>query len=42
MTLAGTNPPNPKEQQGTLYTPEPVKADSTSAPSTVADTTVMK
>ena len=42
LTLAGTNPPNPKEQQGTLYTPEPVKADSTSAPSTAADTTAMK
>lgn len=43
LTLAGTNPPDPKEQQGTLYTPEPVAADTTSALSTAIDTTtVMK
>ena len=42
LTLKGSNPPDPKEPQGTLYTPEPVKADSTSAPSTVTDTTAMK
>jgi cytochrome c oxidase cbb3-type subunit III len=42
LTLKGTNPPDPKEKQGTLYIPEPVKADSTSAPSTKADTTARK
>jgi cytochrome c oxidase cbb3-type subunit 3 len=42
LTLAGTNPPDPKEKQGTLYVPEVVKADSTSAPVTGRDTTAMK
>lgn len=42
LTLSGTNPPDPKEKQGTLYIPEQIKADTTSAPSTVADTTVTK
>jgi len=42
LTLAGSNPPDPKEKQGTLYTPEPIKADSTSAPSTPVDTTARK
>jgi len=42
LTLAGTNPPDPKEKQGTLYTPEPVKIDSLSSPSAVLDTMVTK
>jgi hypothetical protein len=41
LTLAGTNPQDPKEQQGTLYTPEPVAADTISASATAADTTTV-
>lgn len=39
MTLQGTNPPNPKAPQGTLYVPESTSpADTTAAPT---DTTVV-
>jgi len=42
LTLAGSNPTDPKEKQGTLYIPEVVKADTTSTPVTAIDTTSMK
>jgi cytochrome c oxidase cbb3-type subunit 3 len=42
LTLAGSNPTDPKEKQGTLYIPEVVKADTTGTPVTAIDTTSMK
>ena len=42
LTLKGTNPPDPKEKQGTLYVAETVSADTSSAlSSTVKDTSAM-
>ncbi len=42
LTLHGTNPPNPKEKQGTLYVPETTMADSTSAATMKVDTLTKK
>ncbi|MFZ1676448.1 MAG: cbb3-type cytochrome c oxidase N-terminal domain-containing protein [Saprospiraceae bacterium] len=42
LTLRGTNPPNPKEQQGTLYVPDTTTADTTSALKMKVDTLIKK
>ncbi|HEX5113439.1 MAG TPA: cbb3-type cytochrome c oxidase N-terminal domain-containing protein [Saprospiraceae bacterium] len=42
LTLKGTNPPDPKEKQGTLYVAETVRADTSSALSSIVkDTSAM-
>jgi cytochrome c oxidase cbb3-type subunit 3 len=47
LTLKGTNPPDAKEKQGTLYVPEAAGATTTPADTTAAktaqpDTTTLK
>ncbi len=42
LTLKGTNPPDAKEKQGTLYVPEAITKDSTAAKIMEADTTIIK
>ena len=42
LTLAGSNPTDPKEKQGTLYVPDVVKVDSTTATVTAIDSAAMK
>ncbi len=42
LTLRGTNPPDAKEKQGTLYVPEATAPDSTAVKAAPADTTAVK
>lgn len=42
LTLHGTNPPNPKEKQGTLYVAEAASSDTTSTTKMKTDTLIKK